>query len=56
MKVVQGFSSSVTVRGGMRKSEIIVRGGMINFSGRREVLSWIDGNLRRIAFEHSNLF
>ena len=33
LKIVQGFFYIVTVRGGMRKSEIIVRGGMINFVG-----------------------
>ena len=32
MKFVQGFSNSVTVRSGMRKSEIIVCGGIINFA------------------------
>ena len=32
MKIVQGFSNSVTARSGMRKSEIIVWGGMIKFA------------------------
>ena len=40
----------------MRKSEIIVKEGMINFAGGRGTVSWLDGSLRRIAFEHSNLF
>ena len=30
---MKGFSVSITVRGGMRKSENIVRGGMISFAG-----------------------
>ena len=37
----------------MRKSEIIVKEGMINFAGGRGLF---DGNLKRIAFEHSNIF
>ena len=56
MNIAQGFSNKVTVKGGMRKSETIVRGGMINFAGGREVVSWVDANLRRSAFDHSNLF
>ena len=49
MKIVHRFSNSVTVRGGMGKSGIIVRGGMIIFAGEREIVSWVDGNLRRSA-------
>ena len=55
MKIVPGFSNSVTVRSGMRKSEITVRGGMRNFGGRG-IVSWVDGNLVRSAFDHLNLF
>ena len=40
----------------MRKSGIIVRGGMISFAGGKGVVSWVDGNLRRSAFDHSKLF
>ena len=32
LKIIQGVSNGVTVRGGMRKSEIIAREGMINFA------------------------
>ena len=56
MKIVHRFSNSVTARGGMRKSGIIVRGGMISFAGGKGVVSWVDGNLRRSAFDHSKLF
>ena len=56
MKIVQGFPNSVTVRDGMKKSEIIVRTGMINLAGGRGIASQVDGNLRRSAFDHSNFF
>ena len=56
MKIVQGFSNSVTVRDGMKKSEITVRRGMINLAGGRGIVSQVDGNLRRSAFDHSNFF
>ena len=56
MKIVEGFSNSVTVRGGIRKPEITVRRGMINFAGPRGIDSRVDGNLRRSAFDHLNLF
>ena len=40
----------------MRNSEIIVRGGMRSFAGGMGIVSWVDGNLKRSAFDHSNLF
>ena len=52
---MKSFSVSITVRGGMRKSENIVKGGMISFAGGRGIASWVDANLRRRAFDHSNL-
>ena len=47
LKRTQGFLNSVTVRGG---------GGMINFAGKRGIVLWVDVNLRRGVFDHSNHF
>ena len=47
LKSVQGFSNSVIVRGGE---------GMRNFTGGREIVLWVDENLRRSVFDYSNLF
>ena len=30
-------------------------GGMRNFAGGRRIILWVDGNLRRSIFDHSNL-
>ena len=62
LKIVQGFSNSGTVKGGMRKSKITVKGGcckkreMRNFAGVRGIVSSADGNLRRSNFDQLNIF
>ena len=43
----QGFPNNITVGGG---------GGMKNFAGGRGIVLWVNGNLRKSALEHSNLF
>ena len=47
LKSAQGFSNSVTVRGG---------GEMINFAGGKGIVLWVDENLKRSVSNHSNLF
>ena len=66
MKIVQGFSNSVTERCGMKKLEITVRRGYCKWrneefcwGGRGQeivIVSWVDRNLGSSAFDDSNLF
>ena len=56
MKTVQGFTNSVTVKGGMRKAKITVMGCMEKFAAGGRLVLWVNGNLRMGAFDLSNLF